>query len=201
VSLLRLVCLAAALVASSGDALAFKDADLDQLRRTGVCYGCDLKGAKLRGADLYKTNLNAGDLRKIDLRGALMANSTFLKANLRGADLSRSRLRWTNFGGADMRGAKLIEADLLAALMPFVDLRGAVLIGADLGSARLHGANLAGAILRGAKLYNAKLRTVIGLTQEQLDQACGNHSTELPPGLTIAPCPATAFKLPYEHTR
>lgn len=201
VSLLRAVCLIAALAAGGPEAKAFKEADIDQLRRTGLCYGCDLSGAKLRGANLYKSSLDTSDLRKVDLQGALMANSSFMRANLREANLSRSRLRWTNFGAADLRRADLTEADLLVALMPFADLRGAILIQADLGSARLHRANLAGAILRGAKLYNAKLRTAIGLTQEQLDQACGNESTELPPGLTIAPCHATEFKLPYEHTR
>ena len=39
--------------------------------------------------------------------------------------------------------------------------------------------NLAGADLSGAT----------GLTQKQLDQACGDKETKLPEGLTIKPCP------------
>ena len=51
---------------------------------------------------------------------------------------------------------------------------------AVLTGARLAGADLSGAVLEGAE----------GLTQRQLDQACGDEETKLPPGLIVAPCEA-----------
>ena len=76
--------------------------------------------------------------------------------------------------------------------------------GANLTSANLQGANLTSANLQGAKfgtsrvvgsvtnLAGADLRTAMGLTQKQLDEACGDEETKLPllpEGLTIKPCP------------
>ena len=51
-------------------------------------------------------------------------------------------------------------------------------------------ADLAGAILTRADLTGADLRhtKLGGLTQEQLDQACGEN-VKLDPPLTIKPCP------------
>lgn len=54
----------------------------------------------------------------------------------------------------------------------FFDLNGAILT-----RAKLNGAILTGAILLGAII-----------TQAQLDTACGDENTLLPPGLTIKPC-------------
>jgi uncharacterized protein YjbI with pentapeptide repeats len=59
---------------------------------------------------------------------------------------------------------------LTGAHLRFADLSGAHLSRADLSLADLTGANL-----RGAK----------NLTQEQLDQACGNADTKPPEGLTV----------------
>ena len=90
------------------------------------------------------------------------------------ADLAETDLQGTNLQGAD-----LFDANLQGA-----DLRSANLQGADLWSANLQGADLTGADLQGADLTNAT-----GLTQERLDQACGNEETKLPSGLTVKPCP------------
>jgi Pentapeptide repeats (8 copies) len=69
-----------------------------------------------------------------------------------------------------------------------VNLGGANLNGADLSGANLGGADLLGANLLGARLDGADLRGADGLTQNQLDKACG-EDTKLPSGLTIKPCP------------
>ena len=61
--------------------------------------------------------------------------------------------------------------------------------GANLQEADLREANLQEARLRGANLQGAELRGLIGLTQEQLDLACGDAETKLPPGMFIKPCP------------
>jgi uncharacterized protein YjbI with pentapeptide repeats len=72
-------------------------------------------------------------------------------------------------------GAHLSNAFLMGA-----DLSGAELIGTDLSNAYLLNANLSGADLRGSRL-----------TQEQLDEACGDADTKPPEGLKPPkkPCP------------
>ncbi len=74
----------------------------------------------------------------------------------------------------------------VAALI--VALRKADLQGADLFGANLQRAKLFRAILQGAELKQTNLEDAEGLTQEQLDRACGNEHTKPPPGLSIKPC-------------
>ena len=59
---------------------------------------------------------------------------------------------------------------------------------ANLQGAKLYGANLQGAILFDARLRGTNLRYARGLTQEQLDSACGDAETKLPPGMKIRTC-------------
>ncbi len=68
------------------------------------------------------------------------------------------------------------------------DLSHASLKRADLTNANLERANLADVVLRLADMSGANLRDVRGLTQDQLDMACGNENTVLPSGLTVRPC-------------
>ena len=74
-----------------------------------------------------------------------------------------------------------------------VDLSEADLQGADLSEAYLVGANLSRAYLGSANLSrtyldDADLTDAVGLTQSQLDIACGDDKTLLPDGLTIKVC-------------
>ncbi len=68
------------------------------------------------------------------------------------------------------------------------NLQGAKLYGANLQEADLSRANLQGAILFDARLRGTNLRYARGLTQEQLDSACGDAETKLPPGMKIRTC-------------
>ncbi len=83
-------------------------------------------------------------------------------------DLTGATFAGANFAGADLRRAYLVGAHLGRA-----DFRGANLTGARLDRADLKGAHLEGVDLGGAK----------GLVQEQIDEACGDKGTKLPPGL------------------
>ena len=65
----------------------FDQGDLDRLKKTNECAGCDLSGANLGNTDLFG-------------------------ANLEGANLKRANLRGANLGGANLKWAKLTEADL-----------------------------------------------------------------------------------------
>ena len=95
-----------------------------------------------------------------------------------GADLQGRRLRYAN----------AVRAFLVNADLRNTDLRGANLEDADLRGAKLEGADLAGVNLLRVNLTGADLRNVKGLTQAQLEGACGD-GTQLPPNLTIKSCP------------
>jgi hypothetical protein len=128
-----------------------------------------------------------------DLEGVRFPKANLIDAHLSRAYLGRANLSGANLFGADLSRAYLNEADLIGARLNEADLSGAILIGADLTGANLTGANLTGANLTGANLSGANLTKADltgarNLTQQQLDQACGNTHTKLDPGLTIKPC-------------
>ena len=90
---------------------------------------------------------------------------------------------------------------LLAAYTAIATLRPGPAQAADAAAvARIHGGivdcvacDLSGADLTGAKtsitsFLGTDLSHVKGLTQAQLDVACGDSKTKLPPGLTIHTC-------------
>jgi uncharacterized protein YjbI with pentapeptide repeats len=56
---------------------------------------------------------------------------------------------------------------------------------ADFGGADLEGATFKRAFLDGVNFEGAKITHI---NQEQLNRACGNEHTKLPPGLTIPRC-------------
>ena len=63
-------------------------------------------------------------------------------------------------------------------------LEGAWLVEARLQGTRMMGVHLKGATMTGAYLHGADLREAVGITQEQLNTALGDHTTKLPSGLT-----------------
>ena len=101
---------------------AFDERDLDKLRETGSCEGCNLRAADLSGLNL-------------------------LGANLRGAYMHRANLR-----GAKLRNADLSNADLSSANLREADLRNAILTGTQLNDSNLAMTNLRGANIRDASL-------------------------------------------------
>jgi uncharacterized protein YjbI with pentapeptide repeats len=108
--------------------------------------------------------------------------------DLRAADLSNTCVKEHDLHGADFSGA---DASLMC--MSFADFTGARFRGTELSGANLAGAKLDGADLTGAKtsitsFLGTDLRHVKGLTQKQLDVACSDAATKLPPGLHIHTC-------------
>lgn len=126
------------------------------------------------GADLFEA-----DLRQADAKNAFMAKADLRNARLQGAVLWKANLKGAYLFKANLKGANLWRAHLEGT-----DLSWAHLEGADFGFANLEGADLDWSYLKGADLTDAT-----GLTQEQLDKACGDSLTILPPGLTIRDCP------------
>lgn len=139
----------------------------------GVCEGCDLSGRILAGAKMSNSEF---------------ARSNFSHAVLARADASGSDFEEANFTGADLRRTKLIEARCPRAvfenaMLAHADARGADLRHADFTDADVTRTNFEDADIAGADLRNAE-----GLTQAQLNSACGDRLTRVPPGMRVRSC-------------
>ncbi len=119
--------------------------------------------ARLAMAPAYGGLCEECDLSGRILVGARLSNSVFNRSNfsravLTRADASRSEFENSNFSGADLSGANFNEADIT---------------GANFAAANIAGANL---------------ETAHGLTQRQLNAACGDLQTRVPRGLRVRMC-------------
>ena len=148
----------------------------------------DLKNANLRRANLTEAYLRRADLTKADLFRTDLKNADLTGANLTGANLTRADLTGANLTGANLTRADLTRADLTGANLTGANLTGTDLTGANLTRADLTGADLTRADLTGADLTGAYLFNTNGVTQPQLNQACGNNTTNLKRGFRITPC-------------
>jgi uncharacterized protein YjbI with pentapeptide repeats len=172
------------------------NADLNGARLNDAdLTGASLFISDLTGADLSRAKLNGAHLDAAILTGAQLGAAILIDAKLDNADLRGAALRGGNLHRADLAGAILraVEPDgssWIDATLSESDLSDADLRGADLSGANLTSANLTGARLEGAYLTSANLSGAKGLSQEQLDKACGAHVT-LPDGNVrdLKPCP------------
>ena len=156
-----LAAAAAFLIASP--AVAQNAGQIASVRGGANCAGCNLFQADLGKLNASSRNLSGARLRQADLSAVVMN-----RANFSGADLRDVNAYGGVFTGANFSGA---------------DLTNATFVGTYLQGARFGGANLSGANFSGAEMDRAT-----GLTQSQLDRACGDESTRLPAGLRISSC-------------
>lgn len=155
--------IAAATLAAASPVLAQNAGQIAQVRRGASCAGCNLFQADLSSRELGGLNLSRSRLRQADLSLTVMNRASFA-----GADLRDVNAYGGVFGGASFAGA---------------DLTNATFVGTYLEGASFRGANLSGANFSGAEMDRAT-----GLTQAQLDRACGDQGTLLPRGLRIPAC-------------
>jgi uncharacterized protein YjbI with pentapeptide repeats len=142
-----------------------------------------LDESRLYGADLIMADLSNASLGLTDLTGARL-----FQANLTGAELFRANLTGADLTVANLTGADLIQANLTGAYLADANLTGTYLVQANMSDALLLEANLSGAELWLADLTDADLFRSEGLSQKQLDRACGKPS-RIPPDLTSPkPC-------------
>jgi len=127
------------------------------------CVGCNLFQADLAYRDIANANFSKSRLRQSNLSLATLDDANLSRANLSIANLFGARFNRCNLSGADMSQATAV--------------------GTYFGSSNLSGVNLSGTNLSGADLSLAH-----GLTQRQLDKACGDEATRLPRGLRIPRC-------------
>lgn len=131
-----------------------------------------------RGANCPGCNLFQADFAGMEISGRSYAG-----ARLRQADLSLSVMNRTNFARTDMRDVNAYGGVFSSANFAGADLTHATFVGTY-----LEGANLSGARLDGANFSGAELGRAHGLTQGQLNRACGDEQTLLPRGLRIPRC-------------
>jgi uncharacterized protein YjbI with pentapeptide repeats len=157
---------------------------------------------------LYRSNLVTKGQRKVDLAQTDLTEADLGSAYLWNADLSHVNFDGTRLSGAylatsDMRSsilsnADLSRADLTGSVLKSADLRSANLTDSDLSGAdltpsrdnydrplptRLEEADLKGARLDDTKLQGVDLHAVKNLNQDQIEEAEGDSSTQLPPNL------------------
>jgi uncharacterized protein YjbI with pentapeptide repeats len=158
---LPLLLLAA--LALAGPAAAQNAGQIDQARNGASCPRCNLFQADFANLRLAGRNFAGARLRQADFSAAVMNHTRFT-----GADLRDVNAYGGVFSGADFSGADLTHASF---------------VGAYLQGARFNGARLGGTNFSGAEMSRAR-----GLTQRQLDEACGDNTTALPAGLRLSSC-------------
>jgi hypothetical protein len=81
---------------------AFVPEDVERLKETRTCAGCDLRNADLRGSDLAGANLEGANLLGANLEGANLEG-----ANLEDASCEKAKLLKARLGGVKLEGANL----------------------------------------------------------------------------------------------
>jgi uncharacterized protein YjbI with pentapeptide repeats len=149
----------------------------------------DLSRASFAAAEVSRTSFRDAILERANLSKVIAVRSTFAGARLAGADLEKAELHRCILTGAALPGADLSKGDFGRSVFDRADLRDASFRYASLARASLREAKLAGADFSQAHLFAAHLEgtdlsEVKGLVQAQLDIACGDARTRLPPGLS-----------------
>lgn len=157
------VAAAVALIAVAPSALAQNAAQIEHARDGASCPHCNLFQA--------------------DFSNLEMKDRDFAGARLRQADFSAAVMNHTTFAGGDLRDVNAYGAVLSGANFAGTNLTNATFVGAY-----LQGANFRGATLAGVNFSGAEMDRAVGLTQGQLNEACGDQATTLPRGLRLRPC-------------
>ena len=110
-----------------------------------------------------------------------------------GCRLAGANLFNTCVKAKDLHGANFDGANATLMCMSFANFRGAsfrgtILDAANLASAKLDGADMTGARTRITSFLGTDLTHVKGLTQTQLDAACGDTKTKVPAGFKVHFC-------------
>lgn len=108
--------------------------------------------------------------------------------DLRGADLTNTCVKEHDLHGANFDGANATLMCMSFSNFTNASFRGTELSGANLAGAKMDGADMTGAKTSITSFLGTDLRKVKGLTQKQLDVACGDGKTLLPPGLKVRTC-------------
>lgn len=128
-------------------------------------------------------NCSGCNLFQADLSYLQIRNVSFSAARLRQSNMSLATMDGVNFSAANLSIANLYGGRFTGASFENADLTDATLVGGSFINADFSGSNLTNANLSGAEMSKAT-----GLTQGQLDLACGDDTTQLPSGLKVQQC-------------
>lgn len=150
----------------------------------------NLMKALLLGANLSRARFDKANLFEADLSNAHAYLATFVEGNLQRASLTDGDFQEADFERANLQEANLAEANLQEATLRQANLRQAVLQRSNLLRADLREADLVGADIEGANLYRAHveatdLSEIRGMSQAQINEACGDPATKLPEGIML----------------
>lgn len=171
-------------------------------------YDADFSQTDLRYANLKNANLEKTRLVRTSIAGAKADGADFTKAEAYRSDFSGISAVGANFSAAEMQRTNfsksiLQDANFEKAELGRTNFSITILTNARFSVANLSRANFRGALLDGkpdfgrafmflTRIEGVNLSTATGLSQDQLDLACGDDSTVLPAGLTRPvswPCP------------
>jgi hypothetical protein len=168
-----------------------------------------LDGAMMADADLSGTDLRNSSLVEADLEKATLIRTSLAGSRADRANFSRIEGYRTVFTAISAKGASFASAELQRADFARADLTGVDFQKSELGRANFKGATITGTSFAFANLARAEFQgakfegpidftrafTLItrfdgldlsqakGLTQVQVDYACGTETTKLPEGL------------------
>ena len=91
---------------------AFVPEDVERLKGTKKCPGCDLRGADLRGLDLSESNMEGANLMGANLEGVLLEEATLDDASCEKTNFRNAKLHATSMDHATIDGADFTGADL-----------------------------------------------------------------------------------------
>ncbi len=110
------------------------------------------------------------------------------RCQLAGANLINTCVKAKDLHGANFDGANATLMCMSFANFRGASFRGTILDAANLASAKLDGADMTGARTSITSFSGTDLTRVKGLTQSQLDAACGDAKTKVPAGLKVHFC-------------
>lgn len=171
----------------------------------------DLSGANLFGANLTSTDLRQSNLIGAVLEKSTLFRASLVGSKAIGTRFSRIEAYRANFSDIEATGASFENAEMQRARFENANLANTDFTKADLGRAQFHGADITSsrfslanlarvdfraikpsigvdfdrAFLFVARLEGVDFSTATGLTQQQVDMACGDDATVLPAGLTM----------------
>ncbi|TWF49851.1 pentapeptide repeat-containing protein [Neorhizobium alkalisoli] len=153
--------------------------------RDSIFKGADLEKAKLARAWLAGVQAEKANFSKIEGYRA-----DFQKMQAKGATFAGAELQRANFSGADLEGVSFEKAELSR-----VNFDKATLTKSRFSYTNLARADFTDAIFDGpldfsssflflTKIQGVDLSKATGLDQHQINMACGDAKTKLPPGLS-----------------
>lgn len=163
-------------------------------------FGTDFTATDLRNTNLAGANLEKAKLVRASLAGAKAKATRFARVEAYRTDFSNLDAEGASFESGELQRSNFRKAKLSKANFTKSDLGRSQFDGADLAHNRFSLANVSRADFRGAnisgpidfdraffflaRIEGVDLSAATGLSQWQVDMACGDDKTVLPAGLT-----------------